>query len=186
MRQVPQIDPAKNVLCKMSLASTRQKKTAFYLGKIFDTMNSNTKFFRQLNKLSFQIKKKIWVFQNIVIFSLFFLFLGFVFGNLFGTFLIFFRSLLNWDGLIISSTILIIEFINYLNYKKQFKQPFQIHPSNSKAAFVFFKSFSKPKFKTTLSNSIKSKKNFRFIKIINFCKTGLLLGFFIDAFKVGS
>lgn len=107
------------------------------LRKIFDTMNSNTKFFRQLNKLSFQIKKKSWIFQNLLIFSLFFLFLGFVFGNLFGTFLNFFRGFLNWDGLIIGSTILIIEFINYLNYKKQFKKPFQMHPLENNAAFEF-------------------------------------------------
>jgi uncharacterized membrane protein YfcA len=30
------------------------------------------------------------------------------------------------------------------------------------------------------------KQNVRFLKILNFLKIGLLLGFFIDAFKVGS
>jgi hypothetical protein len=32
----------------------------------------------------------------------------------------------------------------------------------------------------------KQKENSRLLKMINFLKTGLLLGFFIDAFKVGS
>ena len=82
-------------------------------------MTSTTNFFRQINKIKIKIQTKILIFQSIVIFSLFSLFLGFVMGNLFGTFLNSFRNLINWDGLIISLTILIIEFINYLNYKKK-------------------------------------------------------------------
>jgi hypothetical protein len=61
--------------------------------------------------------KKLWVFQNIVTVSIFTLFFGFVCGNLFGTFLNYFRNFVQWDGLIISLTILIIEFINYLNFR---------------------------------------------------------------------
>ena len=82
-------------------------------------MNSTTKFFRQINKINVQIKKKIWVFQRNILFSVFSLFLGFVFGNLFGTFLNYFRNFLNWDGLIITITIFIVEFVNYLNYQKR-------------------------------------------------------------------
>lgn len=154
-------------------------------------MNSNTKTFRHINKLNFQIQKKIWVFQNIGVISIFFLFLGFVFGNLFGTFLDFFRNFLNWDGLIITITICLIEFINFLNYstkkkpklKKNFKQ-------NKKNWFHNPKPFSSQKVQPLLRfSSLKNqelKNKFIFLKLLNFYKIGLLLGFFIDAFKVGS
>ena len=81
-------------------------------------MNLNTKFFKQVYKLNSEIKTKIYFFQKIVIFSLFFLFLGFVCGNLFGTFLQYFRDFTDWDGVIIIITLVTIEFINFLNYKK--------------------------------------------------------------------
>jgi hypothetical protein len=80
-------------------------------------MNSNTKFFRLISELAIRSRKKLWVFQNIVTVSIFTLFFGFVCGNLFGTFLNYFRNFVQWDGLIISLTILIIEFINYLNFR---------------------------------------------------------------------
>lgn len=35
-------------------------------------------------------------------------------------------------------------------------------------------------------NRVQSSKNTRFLKFINCWKTGILLGFFVDAFKVGS
>nr|YP_009367912.1 hypothetical chloroplast RF20 [Hazenia capsulata]ARK14889.1 hypothetical chloroplast RF20 [Hazenia capsulata] len=82
-------------------------------------MNSATKFFRYINKINVQIKKKIWVFQKNILLSVFSLFFGFIFGNLFGTFLNYFRHFINWDGLIITLTIFIVELINYLNYQKK-------------------------------------------------------------------
>ena len=82
-------------------------------------MNSNTKFLKFLNKLTTQSQKKFLVFENNFPISIFFLFFGFICGNLFGTLLNFFRNYTNWDGAIITVTILIIEFINYLNYTKK-------------------------------------------------------------------
>nr|YP_636265.1 hypothetical protein RF20 [Tupiella akineta]AAV80687.1 hypothetical protein RF20 [Tupiella akineta] len=198
-------------------------------------MNTNTKFVRQLKKLIFLIKKKIKVFQTNVIFSVFSLFLGFVFGNLFGTLLVFFRHFINWDVLIITSTILIVEFINYLNYNNKKNQQIEKTLSltlqscgeNSKknrdlktkktkwgvkiSNFVSncfyilekryqnaddFTFFDRDRKVLTQENrfyvSCKTpnldeiKKQINFIKILNFYKIGLLLGFFIDAFKVGS
>lgn len=82
-------------------------------------------------------------------FSIFFLFLGFMCGNLFGTFLPFIRLWIAWDGLIITTLLLIIEGINYISFHcKRVNQ----------VAF----------------------------RLLNFYKLGILLGFFIDAFKVGS
>lgn len=110
-------------------------------------MNSNTKTFRQINKLNFQIQKKIWVFQNIGVVSIFFLFLGFVFGNLFGTFLDFFRNFLNWDGLIITITICLIEFINFLNYNTKKNQTLKkILSKTKKIGFITQNSFLLEKF----------------------------------------
>lgn len=162
-------------------------------------MNPHTKLVRQVNQVNFQIKKKIWVFQKIVIFSIFSLFLGFVFGNLFGTFLNFFRFFIHWDGLIILLLISLIEFINYINYKKPnkltFYKPLLSHKSNVDYFSIVnqrtFRSITKLTKQTSNQKILVNQyfgftKKIKFIKILNFYKTGLLLGFFIDAFKVGS
>lgn len=195
-------------------------------------MNPKSKIFCQLNKFHFQVKKKWEVFQNIVVTSIFFLFLGFIFGNLFGTFLDFFRSFLNWDGFIIIITICLIECINFLNYKKKeksklleigqkqgFKSTKNFWKNNLKKIHLFDYNIKKlnlskkqmplqknfqplqhfsileknlnkvanlfSRSKTSLWKS-KNQKKMSFLKILHFYKIGLLLGFFIDAFKVGS
>nr|YP_009367746.1 hypothetical chloroplast RF20 [Neodangemannia microcystis]ARK14799.1 hypothetical chloroplast RF20 [Neodangemannia microcystis] len=107
--------------------------------------------------------------------SLFFLFLGFLIGNLFGTLVGFFREFL-WDGFIIVSLLLFFEAISYCHYK------FLIENNT----------FSNFPIKT--SSSVLDSRNlkprisfFKFlIKRLNYLKLGVLLGFFIDAFKVGS
>lgn len=111
----------------------------------------NTKFLKLLNFFRFNIINKLLFIEKNFVIYIFLLFLGFICGNLFGTFLIFFRYYIYWDGFIILLIILLIEFINYLTYIKKFK--------------------------------IKNKI---FFKFLNFYKIGLLLGFFIDSFKVGS
>ena len=169
-----------------------------------------------------------------VIFSVFSLFLGFVFGNLFGTFLNFFRHFINWDVLIITITILIVEFINYLNYynkknqgipklcisckttivnsnknrhlkKQKSKWTGQISNFFSNWFYIADKNYQNSENLAFFDFSSKrllldkrfcisckkkplneTKKQINFIKILNFYKIGLLLGFFIDAFKVGS
>nr|YP_009472814.1 hypothetical protein [Caulerpa manorensis]ARO74509.1 hypothetical protein [Caulerpa manorensis]ARR28384.1 hypothetical chloroplast RF20 [Caulerpa okamurae] len=82
---------------------------------------------------------------------------GLICGNLFGTFLVFIRTLIgNWDGLILLFLILFFEFLNIQTIKI----------SNKKTQFAL--------------------KRTRVIIIIQNIQLGLLLGFFIDAFKVGS
>ncbi len=68
-------------------------------------MNSDTKFFKLLTYIKFQSKKKIKIFEQNFAIGIFSLFLGFVSGNLFGTFLTFFRNYAEWDGAIITTTI---------------------------------------------------------------------------------
>lgn len=198
-------------------------------------MNSNTTFFRLIDEFVIQSKTKLWIFQSIVTVSIFALFLGFVCGNLFGTFLNYFRNFVSWDGFIISLTILVIEFISYLNfrYPKDYsirfpnffsfffkRQPNRIKKSlDSKKLlsvqslpFAFTKAKADKAFRQMLPRFFdsllllqkqgranlmvppSSSDNYsslaftkaKGIKILNFYKIGLLLGFFIDAFKVGS
>lgn len=113
----------------------------------------NTRFFKFIQQLEVLYQKKMQFFQKNFAFSIFILGFGFVCGNLFGTFLTFFRRFTSWDGTIIASTIVFIECINYLNYTQNSKNKSVIQTS-----FIF----------------------------LNFYKIGLLLGFFTDAFKVGS
>lgn len=169
-------------------------------------MNSNTKFFQLISELAIQSRKKLWIFQNIVTVSIFTLFLGFVCGNLFGTFLNYFRNFVSWDGIIISLTILVIEFINYLNFSfnksssnnlinetklteaplNRNNQSFQAIQNQSNEQTKDLRSYSIPLLKSRSVIKFPALDKRHGVKILNFYKIGLLLGFFIDAFKVGS
>lgn len=164
-------------------------------------MNSNTKIFKLVNQFTIQSKKKLWIFQKIVTISIFALFLGFICGNIFGTFLNFFRNFFKWDGLIIFLTILLIEFINYLTFKKinnkeevfnnQLKTKIDnksnpIKNTKNLKAKMLLKPLNQQDKKKIQTNVLSIVTEYNFIKVINFYKIGLLLGFFIDAFKVGS
>nr|YP_009519642.1 hypothetical protein Ycf20 [Udotea flabellum]AYC65691.1 hypothetical protein Ycf20 [Udotea flabellum] len=76
-------------------------------------------------------------------------YLGFLIGNLFGTFLNFLRNQVIWDGAILLIILLLFELLNFLIYNKKFLNKY-------------------------------------FQKIFKNVQLGILLGFFIDAFKVGS
>ena len=92
--------------------------------------------------------------QNNLIFLLFVLLVGFLSGNLFGTVLTFIRGFIIWDGFIIATLLIVIEFTSYISYK----------PRHSK----YFRA------------------SYFTLKAINFFKVGFMIGFFVDAFKVGS
>lgn len=131
----------------------------------------NTKFLKLLNNFFlFNILNKFKSIKKNFVIYVFLLFLGFVCGNLFGTFVIFFRFYTPWDGFIILLIIIIIEFINFLIYTN-FSKNYKLN--------IFFYNNKK----TINKNFFLFYKNFKFL---NFYKMGLLLGFFIDAFKVGS
>ena len=90
-----------------------------------------------------------------------FLLIGFLVGSLFGTFLNAIRKSINWDGGIVFLLISVIEISNYNVYHNK-KRPFCffiLHPQVIKRSFW---------------------------KLFNFFKIGLMVGFFVDAFKVGS
>ena len=117
-------------------------------------------------KARFSLYEQWTRFQNIFLFkkSTFFdyflesscsFYFGFLCGNLFGTFLIFLRSRVVWDGVLFFFLMLCFEFLNFFIYKR-----------------IRYRLFTTP---TRFGVCIL--KNFQ---------TGMLLGFFIDAFKVGS
>ncbi len=88
---------------------------------------------------------------------------GFLLANLFGTFLTVLRSCLVWDGFIIIGLVFFVEVINLIVYK-------------------IFKEFQK-------GGRGKGTESFRIViirKSLNSFKLGFLLGFFVEAFKVGS
>ncbi len=124
-----------------------------------------------LFQLIFRFEKikqfKIKFIEKNFAFSIFFLFLGFICGNLFGTFLTFFRYFIYWDGAIIMLTIVFIELINFLYYTK---------PQRKTQTF-------QDKSGLLLTRQPKTQS---FIIFVNFYKVGILIGFFTDAFKVGS
>ena len=89
------------------------------------------------------------------------LLMGFVIGNIFGTFLSLIRNFIVWDGLLIICFLFIFEIFNYAIYHSK------------ERVFAFF----------LIYPGIINKTIWRFA---NFFKIGLMIGFFIDAFKVGS
>lgn len=125
-------------------------------------MKPETRISTFFQKILIKLKEKFFFFQTSFSSSIFFLFLGFLFGNLFGTFLNTIRSFISWDGFIVLILLFFVEIISYITYHKE-----------GRSFFLFWKF---PFF----------YKKRLFWKCFNFFKIGILLGFFIDAFKVGS
>nr|QUV75668.1 hypothetical chloroplast RF20 [Caulerpa lentillifera] len=126
-----------------------------------------------------QLKKMVNLKKRKFIFSFFqsscSFYFGLICGNLFGTFLVFLRTPLgNWDGLILLFLILFFEFLNIQTIKKSGA------PAKRMAKHTAWSSNKKSKF------SKFSIRRARASIIIQNIQLGLLLGFFIDAFKVGS
>lgn len=148
-------------------------------------MKSNTRLLGFLDVWQTQLELKFLLFETQFPISLFVFFLGFMNGNLFGTILIFFRQWIIWDVMIIIITILFIEFINYIYFYftlQQKKSKLNLNKVNKLKKNLIYENFYDSKFnKLIVYDSFNN-----FIRQLNFYKIGLLLGFFIDAFKVGS
>jgi hypothetical protein len=128
--------------------------------------------------------KKLWVFQNIVTVSILHYFFGLRKFIRYVSKL--FRNFVQWDGLIISLTILIIEFINYLNFRftkssletsnygNQSLQPVEdklIEQTKSFTRYLY-------RLQRRLSAKLPLLNKRYWVKILNFYKIGLLLGFY--------
>ncbi|BDA51826.1 hypothetical protein COCOBI_pt-1140 (chloroplast) [Coccomyxa sp. Obi] len=110
--------------------------------------------------LSFQ--NRIRPFRDSFSLILFSLLFGFLLANIFGTFLNVLRDAVSWDGFVILGIVLFVEITNYLTY-----QPL------------------KGRSRQLTSNAAIANREVIY-RIVNSFKIGLLLGFFVEAFKVGS
>lgn len=130
------------------------------------------------SEIVFKMNRPWTVWRERFSYGIFFLFVGFLLGNLFGTFLPLIRLLFPWDGFIVLIILFCVELISYIRYHKQ------------GAAFLGI-------WKITKNNRIEGEpphhsydfgkdKAIDKWKECNYFKIGFLLGFFIDAYKVGS
>ncbi len=158
-------------------------------------MSYKTRLSLFIKNIQHNIKKRMMFFEIYFAKGVFFLFLGFLLGNLFGSFLNIFHELIIWNGFIIILIIIVEELISYLTYHSKKRTAFfalnfiNLYISK-KNVFLNSTLLFKKKLLNIFSSKTKKvfllrKKTF-FIKSLNLFKIGILLGFFVDAFKVGS
>lgn len=127
------------------------------------------------------------------------LLVGFLIGNMFCTLLPRIRGILPWDGAIIVFLIVFIELVSYARYDKREHPPFFLTP------VLFIAPFS-ASFRVASKQSVASRSDAHarsdaskikwsrasrsnatlFWRFVNQFKIGMVVGFFVDAFKVGS
>ena len=157
--------------------------------KIFMKIETRIVFF--INKLTNYLKIKNSFFKEVFSFALFTLFFGFLIGNLFGTFLNTLRSFIFWDGFIIFIILFIMEFLNFILYNTR-RERFFLFLFFFDFFFLIFcfskqnKKIKKNKTKKKKPKNLYSSNNQVICKSFNYLKIGIMFGFFIDAFKVGS
>ena len=169
-----------------------------------------TKLFRYLAKIICNLKEKILTVQSSLSFVLFSLFTGFLSGNLFGTFLEKFRSYLWWNGFVGLFILIVIEIINALVYglsrreydyfsveavssRRKKRLCISSAPKINDKSEQYFISSNLQTYKFTNTPFLKKRpgKHWFFTttqikRTFNSFKIGLLFGFFVDSFKVGS
>jgi hypothetical protein len=122
-----------------------------------------TRLISAVSTLWAQLNTRLQLTRENISFHLFCLVGGFFLGNIFGTFLNVLRGIFHWDGLIILAFIFLCEFISFQTYRP-------IAEAKTRATPI----------RAQESVSILSWRP------LNLIKLGLLFGFFVDAFKVGS
>ena len=148
------------------------------------------------------------VIRNRLLYGISFLFFGFLLGNLFGTFLSLIRMVLPWDGFIVIIILFFMELISYSRYHSQKLRFLGIWKStivsrddarivedtkddvvwNSVLSRIgcFANKKTTPGFFIFCERSTQTSYFFNRSRACNSFKIGFLLGFFIDAYKVGS
>jgi hypothetical protein len=173
-----------------------------------------TRLIRIFEDIYLKIKERYFFFQTTFVIAIFFVFLGFLFGNLFGTFLQIIRHFIQWDGFIVTSLLVFIEILSYSIYHrtgrsflflwkfskrssivsqelKMSQTPLRssLEQSSARASRVL-EMMKEVQARTSFSRTFSEKSNFLnlsvFLRSLNYFKIGVMLGFFVDAFKVGS
>ena len=129
---------------------------------------------------------------------------GFLVANIFGTFLTVLRSCFGWDGFIVIGLIFFVEAINlsvYRIFKLSLLRSKEFRAEGSVSIAIDAKDLegqdsSRDRSRMGISKILKSftlfslglsdRRSFLFCQLVNGFKLGLLLGFFVEAFKVGS
>ena len=124
-----------------------------------------TEMTRFYNAILKGLKKRAGYSQNAFLCTMCSSLFGFLSGSLFGTLLEQIRHFLMWDGFIIASLLIFVEAISYISYKGD--------KGDDKASYVKNKAIEA----SSISLFLRSIKSF---------KIGVMIGFFVDAFKVGS
>ena len=133
----------------------------------------------QLKKRFMKVEKKSF---SLVLFSAL---LGFLVANIFGTFLTPLRDYVTWDGFIIVGLVVFVETINLSVYKVFKSVPFIEDARgllNTKEIPLTLREINSPLALFTMQR----RRKFLLCQLLNSFKLGLLLGFFVEAFKVGS
>lgn len=175
-------------------------------------MNSNTKLIIVIQNFYEHASKKLTFFKIYFTNGLFFLFSGFLIGNLFGSLVNIFHKSIIWHGLVTILVLFFVEMTNYIIYHNKKRPLFLINVQKIvyyaskylRYKLYFLKNYNPLqkilsfsfiinnvekiflKLNTLYTIFYKNIKKFFFIKTLNLFKVGILLGFFIDAFKVGS
>ena len=126
---------------------------------------------------------------------------GFLVANIFGTFLTVLRSCLGWDGFVVIGLIFFVEAINLSVYRilkpsiLRYKE-FRVEERGTDAKNLEGQDSSRDRSRLGISKTLKpltlfllglsDRRSFLVCQLINSFKVGLLLGFFVEAFKVGS
>ena len=143
-----------------------------------------TRLSRYFAEILSHLKTNALTLQNTFSLALFFLFIGFLCGNLFGTFLDTLRLYFFWNGLVGLFLLLFIETINFLVYG------FFLSKRVGSLGFLQYRARATRAKKSFLQKRIRFYKIYKKVihieRIINAFKIGLLFGFFVDSFKVGS
>ena len=126
---------------------------------------------------------------------------GFLVANIFGTFLTLLRSCLVWDGFVVIGLIFFVEAINlsvYRIFKPSLLRSKELRAAGSvsMATDLEGKDPLRDRYRVGISKALKpftlfslslsGRRRFLFCQLVNSFKLGLLLGFFVEAFKVGS
>nr|YP_010732359.1 hypothetical chloroplast RF20 [Polulichloris maxima]WDY13273.1 hypothetical chloroplast RF20 [Polulichloris maxima] len=138
-----------------------------------------------------QIKKKTRYLQQNILSMLCILLIGFLGGNLFGTTLNVLREWMVWDGFIIAILIVVIEIISYFVYRPiRYKiKSYTQSKRNWSVCFakqILDRGFVSKKQALATGNEVDYFAKRKLSNHFNLFKIGAMIGFFVDAFKVGS